>query len=74
MEITISVGTSTANWLELQFHNNETGVTYFVHPPQIRRNYTNRWVAQTSGGYTLFFDNGDEVVRYMNDNNFTRIN
>ena len=74
MEITTTHGTMTGNWLLIEFDNNETGVTFFVSPPQIQGNYCNSWRARTSGGYCEFFDNGDDLIRYMNDNNFTRSN
>ena len=59
--------------IEIKFHNKETGTSFYVYPPQIRFNYTNNWVAMTSGGYTRIFETGDEICQYMHENNFKRV-
>ena len=59
--------------LEIKFNNKKTGISFYVYPPQIQFNYTDNWVAMTSGGYTRTFDNGDVLVEYMDKNNFKRV-
>ena len=59
-------------WFKLTFENDEGGCL-FVTPPNVFGNYdNNNWIIENSGGWNIQFETGDDVYKWLKDNNYNK--